>query len=226
MGLLVPHLQQALRVQSSLVLVVSQQLGTLRSLNRMAHGLVLFAENGAVLFANRAAERIAATEDGLTLAAGSLCAMRRDENATLQHLINCAAGRATGGLRESGTLTVTRPSARPPFVVHVVPTDTGAEEFPTIGAMAVVVDIEQQPQDLASMLRNIYGLTRTESTVACQVMRGEGLQSVADTMSITLSTVRIHLQHNFEKTHTHRQAELARLLLTIEAAVEPYGGVP
>ncbi|MFI0849340.1 helix-turn-helix transcriptional regulator [Mesorhizobium sp. IMUNJ 23232] len=226
MRLLVPHMQQALRVQSSLGVVASQQRGTLRSLNRMAHGLVLFAENGAVLFANRAMERIAATDDGLALAAGSLCVMRRDENATLQRLISRAAGRTAGGPRESGTLTVTRPSARPPFVVHVVPTETGAEEFPTVGAMAVIVDIERQPRDLASMLRNIYGLTRAESTVACEVVRGVGLQSVADNMSITLSTVRIHLQRIFEKTHTHRQAELARLLLTIEAAVEPYDGLP
>jgi DNA-binding CsgD family transcriptional regulator len=47
------------------------------------------------------------------------------------------------------------------------------------------------------------------------------LQSVADKMSVSISTVRIHLQRAFDKTATHRQAELVRLLLTIEAGLEP-----
>jgi DNA-binding CsgD family transcriptional regulator len=40
---------------------------------------------------------------------------------------------------------------------------------------------------------------------------------VAEELSVTLSTVRIHLQRGFEKTQTHRQAELVRLLLDIQA---------
>ncbi|MFD0325598.1 helix-turn-helix transcriptional regulator [Lysobacter gummosus] len=50
---------------------------------------------------------------------------------------------------------------------------------------------------------------------------GHGLQHVANALGVTLSTVRIHLQHVFEKTNTHRQAELVRLLLQIDMA-NPY----
>jgi DNA-binding CsgD family transcriptional regulator len=52
------------------------------------------------------------------------------------------------------------------------------------------------------------------------VLKSEGLQSIADRMSITISTVRIHLQRVFDKTQTHRQAELVRLLINVGAGLE------
>ncbi|WP_246687297.1 LuxR C-terminal-related transcriptional regulator [Mesorhizobium sp. B2-5-9] len=48
--------------------------------------------------------------------------------------------------------------------------------------------------------------------MATAVARGEGLQAVADEVGISLTTVRTHLQHVFEKTETRRQAELVRLI--------------
>jgi DNA-binding CsgD family transcriptional regulator len=219
--LLVPHLQQALRVRSSLGAIEFRRHGALRAFDCLAHGLVLLDGEGSVLFANRAAERIAAADNGLALAPAGLRAAHPDENATLQGLIGRAIGRQAGAVRAGGSQALTRPSGRSPFVIRVVPAEADAEEFPTVRAVVVIVDPEREPQALGPMLRRIYGLTPAEATVACEVARGEGLQPVADAMSITLSTVRVHLQRVFEKTRTHRQAELARLLLTIEAAIEP-----
>jgi DNA-binding CsgD family transcriptional regulator len=48
------------------------------------------------------------------------------------------------------------------------------------------------------------------------VTRGEGLKPIADELSLSLATVKTHLRHVFDKTGTHRQAELVRLLLTID----------
>ncbi|TPK07044.1 hypothetical protein FJ872_24085 [Mesorhizobium sp. B2-5-9] len=61
-------------------------------------------------------------------------------------------------------------------------------------------------------LRDLYRLTPAEAAVATAVARGEGLQAVADEVGISLTTVRTHLQHVFEKTETRRQAELVRLI--------------
>jgi DNA-binding CsgD family transcriptional regulator len=93
-------------------------------------------------------------------------------------------------------------------------------------ALVVVVDPEHEPEFPPSALRRLYGLTKAEAAVAMLALRGEGLQSVADELSVSLSTVRIHLQHVFEKTGTHRQTELVRLLLEVQAGVRspgPYG---
>lgn len=46
--------------------------------------------------------------------------------------------------------------------------------------------------------RVIYGLTKTEAEVALRVLGGTGLKPIADEMSMSLSTVRTHLQHVFD----------------------------
>jgi DNA-binding CsgD family transcriptional regulator len=61
-------------------------------------------------------------------------------------------------------------------------------------------------------LQQFYGLTPAEATVTTEVLRGQGLQAAAETLGITIPTVRTHLQHVFEKTRTRRQAELVRML--------------
>lgn len=219
MRLLVPHLQQAMRVQSQLGRMESRQHGALEAFNRLAHGVVLFDCAGCVLFANRAAAQIAASGDGLTIGRAGIRAALADEDAALQGLIGQACGEGPG-LRAGGSLGLARPSARQPLVIHVLPTNAGEDALPMSGALAVIVDPEREPPALASMLRRLYGLTKAEVAVACEVLRGDGLQSVADTMSVSVSTVRVHLQRIFEKTCTHRQAELTRLLLMIEAGLD------
>ncbi|MFC7738275.1 helix-turn-helix transcriptional regulator [Roseomonas sp. GCM10028921] len=62
------------------------------------------------------------------------------------------------------------------------------------------------------VLRTAFGLTEAEAAVAQHVARGEGLPVVAAALGVSSSTARTHLKHTFDKTGTHRQAELAALL--------------
>ena len=63
--------------------------------------------------------------------------------------------------------------------------------------------------------------TPAEAEIAIRVVRGHGLQYVADELRVTLSTVRVHLQRVFEKTGAHRQAELVRMLSELATAAVP-----
>ena len=47
------------------------------------------------------------------------------------------------------------------------------------------------------------------------VERGADLKQVSEELSVSVDTVRTHLKHVFDKTGTHRQAELVRTLLTL-----------
>jgi DNA-binding CsgD family transcriptional regulator len=51
--------------------------------------------------------------------------------------------------------------------------------------------------------------------VALHIARGADLKEISDESSVSITTVRKHLQHVYDKTDTHRQAELVRLLLTL-----------
>ena len=53
---------------------------------------------------------------------------------------------------------------------------------------------------------------------ALRVLDGTGLVPIAEELAMSLATVRTHMQHVFDKTDTHRQAELVRLLLRGVAA--------
>jgi DNA-binding CsgD family transcriptional regulator len=79
----------------------------------------------------------------------------------------------------------------------------------------LIIDPEQEPEPPKMLIRRLFGLTNAEADVALRVMRGDGLNPISAELALSRATVNTHLQHIFDKTDTHRQAELVRLLLGI-----------
>jgi DNA-binding CsgD family transcriptional regulator len=77
-----------------------------------------------------------------------------------------------------------------------------------------VVDPSMPPSHdvVGAMLRRVYGLTSTEIDVALQIAAGRTPKEVAEATSATTNAVHLQLRRIFEKTGTHRQAGLVRLL--------------
>jgi DNA-binding CsgD family transcriptional regulator len=63
------------------------------------------------------------------------------------------------------------------------------------------------------LLKRLFGLTSGEADVALRMLRGDGLKPIAADLALSMATIKTHLHHIFNKTDTHRQAELVRLLL-------------
>jgi DNA-binding CsgD family transcriptional regulator len=82
-------------------------------------------------------------------------------------------------------------------------------------ALVVIKDPDLETEPPATLLRRLYGLTVGEAEVAVRLTRGASLRDIADDLAVSYQTVRTHLQHVFDKTDTHRQAELVRILLSI-----------
>jgi len=61
-------------------------------------------------------------------------------------------------------------------------------------------------------LAELYGLTSAERKVLELVAEGVSPQDAADKLSVSLATIKTHLQHVFAKTNTGRQADLVRLV--------------
>jgi DNA-binding CsgD family transcriptional regulator len=221
--LLVPHLQRAARTQWKMDTAIAGRNVAFAALARLHHGVVLMGAGGKVLFANDAAARLAAQADGLSIGAAGLRAALPSQDTALQRLFARAVAGNGNGVPAGGMLVVSRPSGRRPFAVHVMPLREVAETFMSHGpsAVAVIVNPDDPPRISPLHLQQLYGLTPAEAAVAIQVLRGQGLQAIANALRVTLSTVRIHLQRVFEKTGTHRQAELARLLLDAQAGFVP-----
>ena len=191
-------------------------------LNQFAHGVVLVTRSGRASFINAAASAIIARRDGLALRHdGQPYAASTQEHSALRRMIELAANGNDRGQRFAGCLAISRPSDQRSLVVHVLPLGSAGAGIPDAEAcaMLLIIDPERESRPTADTLRRLYGLTGAESTVALGIMRGAGLQAVADDLSVSLSTVRIHLQRVFEKTATRRQAELVRLLHQVQGSV-------
>jgi DNA-binding CsgD family transcriptional regulator len=76
-----------------------------------------------------------------------------------------------------------------------------------------VTDPDRNACSPIAWLQQRFGLTAAEAVFAGEVVAGAGIQAAADRLQISRSTGRTHLGRIFEKTGTHRQAELVRLIL-------------
>jgi DNA-binding CsgD family transcriptional regulator len=120
-------------------------------------------------------------------------------------------------VRSGRSFICARPSGKRPYVMHVIPLHhAGSDEMARPStALLLIVDPEQEPEPATALLRRLFGLTRTEAEVAVRIVRGADLKEIAQELSVSLATVRTHLQHVFDKTDSHRQSELVRRLLTL-----------
>lgn len=216
-NLLTPHLQQALRMQSHLDDLDHRSGDLAGASEAVSHGIVIVEKRRSV-YANVAAERILRANDGLRIDNGCIRAEAPHVDAQLEHSIARASDLDSSDPWD-GSFLCTRTSGRRSYIVHVTPIDPNSVAAPTSGrVMVIIVDPERQPVPPAMLLRRLYGLTRSEAEVALLVMRGEGLSPIAEELSVSLTTVKTHLRHVFEKTGIHRQAELVRLLVTLDPA--------
>ena len=210
---LIPHLQQALRTERSLRAHSVSRETLHMMIDCVEHGIATVDTNSTVVQMNRAASAMLRAHDGLELRAGAVAATDPATGKRLVRALAQAHG-LTGATAPAGTsLLCPRPSGRRPYVVHIVP--PAGDDNTAPGALMVILDPERVPEPATSVLCRLFGLTRAEATVAARVLRGDGVRAIADEMALSVSTVKTHLQHVFDKTGTHRQAELVRLLLSV-----------
>jgi DNA-binding CsgD family transcriptional regulator len=214
MGALVPHLQQALRTQNHLAELDSRTRDITAVIDVMRHGIVIIDSGRRIAQMNSAAERILMAGEGLYVHSGQLEALPTATNKQLQSSITRACEESRNGAREGDQLACSRPTGKRPYVIHIVP--LARSEDPSAGrALVIIIDAEQETEPPKMLLRRVFGLTNAEADVALRVMRGDGLKPISADLALTMATIKTHLQHIFDKTDTHRQAELVRLLLAI-----------
>jgi DNA-binding CsgD family transcriptional regulator/PAS domain-containing protein len=217
MSRLVPHLQQSLRTQDKLAALADSSVELAGALEVVRRGVIIVAGEHRAINLNSAAERIVRAEDGLCVRSGRIVATSVRADQELQFAIHEALAPGPSAVRTGQSLTCFRPSGKRPYVVHVLPSHRRDADEPLRQPMALVlvIDPEEEPEPAAALLRRLYRLTDTEAEVALHAMHGEDLKQISEELSISYTTVRTHLQHIFDKTDTHRQAELVRLLFVI-----------
>jgi DNA-binding CsgD family transcriptional regulator len=180
-------------------------------LDHLAQAVIVTDWRSIPLLTNRTAGEILAEADGLRVDANGLSAAHAQECATLRWTIAavCRAPRQDNAPR---FVVVSRPSLRRPLTLLIAPQCAGLDRSPA-RAIVFISDPERCATVPSSLLQRAYGLTPMEAIVAIEIARGDGLQSVATKLGVSVSTARTHLQHVFEKMGARRQAQLSWLIM-------------
>jgi DNA-binding CsgD family transcriptional regulator/PAS domain-containing protein len=214
---LVVHMQQALRTQNKLAILNESRDDLAGALDAIRHGIVIAGAGSQVMHLNSAAEQILRSQDGMQIRSGRVAATTAAGERQLHRAIHAALTGDSSDSRSGRSFTCQRPSGRRPYIIHVLPlhrTATG-ETWSGSTALVLIIDPEHETQSVTALLRQLYRFTDTESEIALRLARGADLKRISDELSISLTTVRTHLQHAFDKTNTHRQAELVQQLLAV-----------
>jgi DNA-binding CsgD family transcriptional regulator/PAS domain-containing protein len=217
-GVVVRHLARALRINRRLWELELKHVAATERFEAISQGALLADASGRVVRANTAAKAILDEGRGIIVDKGRLAADGCPD--LLQKLIaSCAQGvLAVGG--PGGELKIPRELPLPPLDVTVTPLRSKARlaDVPWINAgtpvaIVIVSDPDVARRSREGNLRRRFGLTAAEAGLAAEILKGDGRTAAAVRRGISDSTAKTHLSSIFDKTGTHRQAELIRLLL-------------
>jgi DNA-binding CsgD family transcriptional regulator len=213
---LIPHLERAVRIGFQLGTLTELHSISLTMLEASTRAIVLLDCKGRVTFANSAAVSIAAMKDGVVFSRAGLFLENESDNRRLQELIASALVIPERQLdKASGAMRAWRRSGRRAFSILVSslsPTNTLATTDRS-AVCIVILDPERRNPVPEDLLRDLFGLTRSEARLAARLAQGETLQAAAAELHLNYSTVRTQLIAIFRKTNTNRQGELVQLLL-------------
>ena len=185
--------------------------------NDLDVGILLVDSALQLRLASKTATEMLRATDGLAVERDRLTCADRAAHRRLRQLVAMAAD-PDGPV---GSVAVPRPSGVRPYLLTVMPLRDERAWLGTPRACALVLAIDPAfcPPASAAHLRRRYHLTAAEARTALTLLEAERPRDAAERLGVTLPAVRTTLQRVFNKTDTHRQPELAWLLLA-QAAEE------
>jgi DNA-binding CsgD family transcriptional regulator len=186
-------------------------------LDQLSVGIVLVDRNARVIFANAAAKSLSA-ENGQLRLDGSVTTTSSTRH--LGELIRSVLG-------STAVRTMSLPpshSGRPLTVLVSSVRGEGlnrsdVSSLRNTAALVVLCDPDRPAQIPPGWVMDAYGLTMAEARVALAMSMGTTTSGTARRLRLSPNTVKTHLRRVYEKTGTHRQAELSRLMATFGLAL-------
>lgn len=217
-GLIVPHVARAAHIHRVMAEVTVQKQWALSALDRLRVGVILLDAQARPLHLNREAERLVAAGSIFVARGEGLALSTSGDTSRLKRLVADAVGLATGrGIAGGGCMRAAGKGGSA-LQLQVIPLPHGLSESPLeqslpAGCVAVFISIPGNSRLPWERLAAMHGLTRAEAKLASLVADGVDPEQAAETLLVSLGTVRSQLKSIFAKTGVTRQAELVALLL-------------
>ncbi len=219
---LTPHLQRSLQLHDQLAGQIERGGSLSAAAELMASGLLVLDGAGTIVAANAAARRIAAREDGVSLANGRL-AFPDDPGAAALCRRYLAGVLAGGDDAAGGQFLVRRGSGQAiPYGLTLAPLPplagalaSGARQ----GVMVVVTEPKAPSIRTVGVIATHFRLTPSEEALLVAMVEGLSLAEHAAAREISANAVRFHAKAIFAKTQARGQQELVRLVLMMSASL-------
>jgi DNA-binding CsgD family transcriptional regulator len=215
--IIIPHLRNAFQIRGRMAELVTRAHLSKQLLEHLSFGIAVIDANLRVLLHNRRGEA------WLTwLGPKSRWAHRHpDLRQTFMELVRTACQPKTSARAQASIL---RPSGRPSCHMVVLPLPAAhrlATAWQRPAALVIFHGPKRVSALLGEILRDIYGLSNSELRLAVRIADGAGLRDIAACLGISKETARSALKAVFQKTGTHSQSQLIRLLTLLSAVDEP-----
>ncbi len=220
MGLLLPHFQQAAEVMRRLGKLANAQHSLERALDWLADGVIMLGADGAVRYANAAAQEIARSREGIAIRRGMIEFLSGDATAKFGTALNAIARLRAADVTatRSSDFTVERASGGAPYSVSLRPLLAKMDGAETAVVLMFIHDPFVRDAKALELLHEAFGLTPAEAEVADALRSGFSPDDYARKRKISPNTVYTHLRRIKEKCNCSRMAELIRKLNDVRIA--------
>lgn len=212
-----PHLQRAFKAQRHVAMAWAGSIHDAFSVTNPDDALLVLDGAGTVLNANAVAE--AWLSDG-RISATSTGGLRLPDRKAQVVLESQLKRNGSGMPAPNPMVSFTAGDPPAPMVLFIFPITAGASAaFDWLSdagwprAVVVIRDLSVPVQHSLEVAVRLFGLTSAEQRLAEFLCRGGSLAEFAKAQGIRATTARSQLRAIFQKTGTHRQAELVLLLL-------------
>lgn len=212
LDILHPHFTRALSLNRRIFESQQERNIVEELLERLPLGMMVVNGESRVLAYNRKLDKLISTEKELYLMDGVLSAKSSTDTVMLRRLVRAVA---SGEEPDGAALSLSRGDTSSPISALIIPLKGDASERVDDNRVALLFAapeiLLEIPQET---LMSLYHLTAAEARLVSSLVRDADLNSIADDFGVSKHTLRTQLKSVYDKTGTHRQAELVRQVIT------------
>jgi DNA-binding CsgD family transcriptional regulator/PAS domain-containing protein len=211
--LLAPHIRRAVTISNLFDMKTVEANTFAATVEALTVGVVLADEDSNIVHTNAAAAAMLAAGDPIVTRHGRIAVQSAATTAALQSAVAQAAkDEATLGQKGIG-IPIPRQGGDP-LVIHVLPlrrSHTRSGLIQSAAAAVFVTSASGPPRLPHDALNQLYDLTPAEIRIFELICEGHTRDAISALLGVSVSTVKSHLIHVFEKTGCRRQVDLVRL---------------
>jgi DNA-binding CsgD family transcriptional regulator/PAS domain-containing protein len=211
--LLAPHIRRAVTISNLFDMKTVEANTFAATVEALTVGVVLADEDSNIVHTNAAAAAMLAAGDPIVTRHGRIAVQSAATTAALQSAVAQAAkDEATLGQKGIG-IPIPRQGDKP-LVIHVLPlrrSHTRSGLIQSAAAAVFVTSASGPPRLPHDALNQLYDLTPAEIRIFELICEGHTRDAISALLGVSVSTVKSHLIHVFEKTGCRRQVDLVRL---------------